>query len=149
MRCGPVKVRKSILWSHPPIGLFKFNVNGAARRKPRLAVIGGMLRNCNRDVLFIFSKYVGVCDSNLLSVFRNTNMAILLWRVILRMQSVGFRTSQKAYPCKFQFLFTDSQVLSTTINVSFQHKSRSLNMMADALTKQGVERISSCEGFIM
>ena len=64
MRCGPVKVRKSILWSLPPICLFKFNVDGAARGKPGLAGIGGVLRNCNGDVLFMFSKYVWVCDSN-------------------------------------------------------------------------------------
>ena len=64
MGCGPVKVRKSILWSPPSIGLFKFNVDEAAREKPRPAGIGGVLRNCNGDVLFMFSKYVRVCDSN-------------------------------------------------------------------------------------
>ena len=64
MRCGPVKVRKSILWSPPHVSLFKFNVDGAARGKPGPAGIGGVLRNCNGDVLFMFSKYVGVCDSN-------------------------------------------------------------------------------------
>ena len=40
MGCGPVKVRKSILWSPPPIGLFKFNVDGDARKKPGPAGIG-------------------------------------------------------------------------------------------------------------
>lgn len=31
MRCGPVRVRKVVHWSPPPLGAFKFNVNGAAR----------------------------------------------------------------------------------------------------------------------
>ena len=44
--------------------MFKFNVDEAASEKPRLAGIGGVLRNCNGDVLFMFSKYLEVCDSN-------------------------------------------------------------------------------------
>ena len=59
MGCDPIKVRKSILWSPPPIGWLKFNVDGATRGKPGPTGIGGVLRNCNGDVLFMFSKYVG------------------------------------------------------------------------------------------
>lgn len=58
-------------------------------------------------------------------------------------------SNRKAYSWKFQFFFNKIRVLSTTINVSFQHKSRSANMMADALAKQGVERVSPWEGFII
>ena len=43
MGCGPVKVRRFILWSPPPISLFEFKVDGAARGKPGPAGIGGVL----------------------------------------------------------------------------------------------------------
>ena len=34
MGCGPLKLRKSILWSPPALGFFKFIVGGVARGKP-------------------------------------------------------------------------------------------------------------------
>ena len=42
----------------------KCNVDGVARGKPGPAVIGGILRNYKGEVLFMFSKYIGIKDSN-------------------------------------------------------------------------------------
>lgn len=39
-------------------------MDGASRAKPGPAQVGGVLRNCKGEVLLMFSKYVGVCDSN-------------------------------------------------------------------------------------
>ena len=39
-------------------------MDGGSRGKPGLAGIGGVLHNCKGKVLIMFSKYVGVCDSN-------------------------------------------------------------------------------------
>eukprot|EP00268_Persea_americana_P068029 TRINITY_DN9427_c0_g3_i1.p1 TRINITY_DN9427_c0_g3~~TRINITY_DN9427_c0_g3_i1.p1 ORF type:complete len:256 (+),score=22.30 TRINITY_DN9427_c0_g3_i1:1157-1924(+) len=64
MGCGPSKMRIYVHWSPSPIGMLKFNVDGAARGKPGPASIGGVLRNSRGEVLFMFSKSVGVCDSN-------------------------------------------------------------------------------------
>ena len=47
-----------------PIGVPKFNIDGAAIGKPGPASIGGVLCNSKGDVLFMFSKQMGVCDSN-------------------------------------------------------------------------------------
>ena len=47
----------------PSPGVFKFNVDGAVRGKLGMAEIGGVLRNSRGEVLFMFSKHVGVCDS--------------------------------------------------------------------------------------
>ena len=44
--------------------MLKFNVDGATRGKPGPMSIGGILRNNNGEVLFRFSKNVGVCNSN-------------------------------------------------------------------------------------
>ena len=57
---GLLKVRISITWSPPPLGLLKLNMDGASRGKPRPAAIGGVLRDCKGNALIIFSKHVGV-----------------------------------------------------------------------------------------
>lgn len=57
------KEKKYVSWRLPSIGSSKFNVDGAARGKPSSVRIG-VLRNCKRDALFMFSKNVGVKNSN-------------------------------------------------------------------------------------
>ena len=47
-----------------PCGVLKFNADGAAKGKPDLAAIGGVLRNQKGEVLFMFSKDAGIKDSN-------------------------------------------------------------------------------------
>ena len=44
--------------------MFKFNVDGSAREKPGHARIRGVLCNSKCDIIFMFSKHVGICDSN-------------------------------------------------------------------------------------
>ena len=48
----------------PRYGVLKLNVDGASRGKPGLARIGGVIRNSKGEVLLMFSKHVGVCNSN-------------------------------------------------------------------------------------
>ena len=92
MLCGPTKVRIYVLWSPPPLGMLKFNVGGAARGKPGLASIRGVLHNDKGEVLFMFSKYVGARDSNEAEVlailealrrFSRFFQGTLSWRVTL------------------------------------------------------------------
>ena len=64
MGCGPTKVSSLVFWSLPPLNVLNFNVDGAAKGKLEPVGIGGVLRNGKGDVLLIFYKYVGVCDSN-------------------------------------------------------------------------------------
>ena len=64
MGSGSTTVRRTVSWSPPPHGVLKFNVDGATRGKPGPMGIGGVLRNNSGVVLFMFSKRVGVCDSN-------------------------------------------------------------------------------------
>lgn len=60
--CDPTKVRRYVLW--PPLGMLKFNVNGATRGKPVPVGIGVSPHNDKGGVLFMYPKHVGVCDSN-------------------------------------------------------------------------------------
>ena len=48
---------------HSPSGVLKFNVDGATRGKPGLVGIGGVLRNHKGEVMYMFSKHVGIKDS--------------------------------------------------------------------------------------
>ena len=58
----PVKVITS--WKHPPADAMKFNVDDSSKGKPRPAGIGGVLRDSSTIVKIIFSKSIGVADSN-------------------------------------------------------------------------------------
>ena len=49
--------------------MLKLNVNGALKGKLELVEIGGVLSNTKGKILLMFSKYVGVCDSNEAEVF--------------------------------------------------------------------------------
>lgn len=61
---GVSKARKSVHWSPPPCKMFKFNVDGATRVKLGLVGIGVVLCNRRKDVMLVFSKEVGIRDSN-------------------------------------------------------------------------------------
>lgn len=52
------------MWSPPPNGVLKFNADGTARGKPGAADSSGILRNHRGDVMFMFSKHVGIIHSN-------------------------------------------------------------------------------------
>ncbi|KAK3218153.1 hypothetical protein Dsin_012123 [Dipteronia sinensis] len=52
------------VWTTPLLGSLKFNVDGSVRGYPSMAGICGVLRNNNGKVLCIFSKWIGIQDSN-------------------------------------------------------------------------------------
>ena len=63
MLCGFPKVKKVAHWCPPPNGVFKFKVEGVVKGKPGPAGIGGALSNHKGEVLYMFSKAVGIIDS--------------------------------------------------------------------------------------
>ncbi|XVF41643.1 hypothetical protein PTKIN_Ptkin01aG0296500 [Pterospermum kingtungense] len=63
----PIEVaslRKTISWDCPPEGTLKFYIDGSALEQPGLAGIGGILRDDNSRTKIVFSKSIGVVDSN-------------------------------------------------------------------------------------
>ena len=56
--------RVGIMWKNPLIGSLKFNVDGSSKGKPGLAGIGGVLKDCSGKVKAIFSKAIGLTNSN-------------------------------------------------------------------------------------
>lgn len=78
--------------------MFKFNIGHAVRGKAGLAGIRGVLHNSKGEVLFMFSKHVGVRNSNKAEVLAileglcsilDFYIAILLLKVILLMLLLG------------------------------------------------------------
>lgn len=62
--CGGNKEKKAIPWSPPPHAMLKFNVGKVAKRKLGPASIGRVLWYNEGGSLCMFSKSVGVKDSN-------------------------------------------------------------------------------------
>ena len=56
--------RIPIIWKAPPSDIMKFNVDGSSKGKPGPAGIGGVLRDNSATIKIVFSKAVGVVESN-------------------------------------------------------------------------------------
>lgn len=71
--------------------ILKFNAKGVAGGKPKQVGSYGVLRNSKGDILYLFSKHIGVKDSNeaeVLAILEAVSMfsrffGILLWKVVL------------------------------------------------------------------
>eukprot|EP00268_Persea_americana_P068026 TRINITY_DN9427_c0_g1_i1.p1 TRINITY_DN9427_c0_g1~~TRINITY_DN9427_c0_g1_i1.p1 ORF type:complete len:120 (+),score=19.95 TRINITY_DN9427_c0_g1_i1:825-1184(+) len=119
MGCRPSKMRKSVMLVPPSLGVLKFNVDGAARGKPRPAGIGGVLRNSKGEVLFTFSKPIGIRDSKEAEVLAILKALCYFSRffhgnLIVESDSsnvVAWVSNRKTNPWKLQFIFDKIQVL--------------------------------------
>ena len=61
----PKAVKNVTLWKVPPPGSLKFNVDGSAKGKPGPAGIGGVLKDCMAVTKAVFSRAIGVTDSDI------------------------------------------------------------------------------------
>ena len=73
--CGPPKVRRSTLWSPPPLGVLKFNVDGAARGKLGPVGIGGVCFATTKGKSYLYSL------SMLVFVLLMKRRCELLWKL--------------------------------------------------------------------
>eukprot|EP00268_Persea_americana_P009152 TRINITY_DN13625_c0_g1_i4.p1 TRINITY_DN13625_c0_g1~~TRINITY_DN13625_c0_g1_i4.p1 ORF type:complete len:159 (-),score=28.79 TRINITY_DN13625_c0_g1_i4:37-513(-) len=64
LKMGGFKEKMKVCRCLPPYGVLKFNVDGAAKGKPGLTGIEGVLRNHKGEVIYMFSKHVGINFSN-------------------------------------------------------------------------------------
>ena len=62
LRVKPLRLAR--LWSSPPSGFMKFNVDGTSLVKPGPVGIGGVLEDNLAVIKIVFSKSIGVADSN-------------------------------------------------------------------------------------
>lgn len=62
--------------------MLKFPMDGAARGKLGMAGVGGALRNNLREALAMFSKHVGIMESNkveVVAIFRSVPFFLFLF----------------------------------------------------------------------
>lgn len=115
-------------------------------RKPGPTGIGDGLREDKGDVLLIFSKNVGVKESNKTEVMAILEVLQLFFsfpdRLIVESDSSNTISwiSFMEGPWRFHFLFSEIKFLSSLGLVESKHGVRLANSMADALAKQGVDR---------
>ena len=57
-------VRAITSWKHPSANAMKFNVDGSSKRKPGPIGIGGVLKDSSAVVKIVFSKPIGMANSN-------------------------------------------------------------------------------------
>ena len=116
-----------------------------------------MLHNYKGEVLIMFSKHIGVCDSNIAEVLailkalrlfpRDCSEALIVESDFSN--AVAWVSNRKTFPWKFQFHFNEIKELSSSLNVEFHHEVRSANSMTDFFAKKEVDRLSPWVGMVL
>ena len=146
--------RTGVIWSPPPIGRFKWNVDGSSLGKPGFLGIGGALRNHQGHILGIFSLPVGTLDSNIAelrvvvkSIELSASKCFLHHKhIIIESDSanvISWMNNPHNRPWMHSDLFSTVQKLTRLFgSITFSHVYRESNSLADCMAKQGVRRSS-------
>lgn len=121
-----LKKKRKVSWcvTLSSTGVLKFNVDGAARGKQGLASIGGVLRNHKGEVMYMFSKHVGIKDSNEAEVLVILE-ALRIYHpfchhyLIVESDSANAIFWVKALkgPWKMQFFFNENSLLVSELHI--------------------------------
>lgn len=157
LKAGVAKQKGIVSWRSPLCGVLKFNVDGAAKGKPGLTGIVGVLRNYWGEVLYIFSKHVGIKDRNEAGVLAISWKLFAFFHIFFHHFLIVESDSANAISWvkslkglwKMQFLQNEISHLISDINAMFQYISRSANGIADYLAKQGVNRSCNLHASIL
>ncbi|XVF37032.1 hypothetical protein REPUB_Repub19eG0110700 [Reevesia pubescens] len=132
--------------------IFLFNVDGSTVGKPDPAGIEGVLRNCGGERLLIFSKSIGLADSNLaeflaikeaLAIFVSSKWSRSFGLIIESdsLNVVIWFNDSKLLPWRLRKLCSSIDSLkSLVIDWKVIHVLREANDVADGLAKAGVSR---------
>ena len=145
---------RSATWICPPLGLMRLNVDGSAMGKPGAAALGGVL--CDHVGAFkgVFSKSIGIEDSNFvefmaikegLSLFSSSTWA-QSHNLIIESDSknaILWAKSHLLVPWRMKLISNQIEALKFRVKgVSFVHIFREANSVADSLAKAGISRSS-------
>ena len=156
-------VKKGLVWEPPISDSLKFNVGRSSKGKPGPAGIGGVLRDSKAATKLVFSKAIGLADSNVaellavreaLSLFVGTK-----WATSHRFVGTKWATSHRltiecdssnvvkwvlnpmSSPWKVRKVMAHIEVLKAQLfRWDIVHISKTINETADALAKSGVNR---------
>ncbi|XP_017974604.1 PREDICTED: 14.7 kDa ribonuclease H-like protein [Theobroma cacao] len=135
----------------PHQGQMKFNVDGAARGCPGPAGIGGILTNHKGDVRVIFSKSIGVADSNLAELLAIKEAFIIFtssrWRndqkLVIECDSsnaVKWINQSHTAPWRMRkWLIQIERMKEKLMGWDVKHVRREANQRADSLANEGVQ----------
>ncbi|KAL4323498.1 hypothetical protein GQ457_11G030680 [Hibiscus cannabinus] len=138
----------------PIEGVLKFNVDGAARGKPGLAVCGGVLRNWESLILALFFGPIGVADSNEAELQAIGHALALLAEIDLQgihlvviesdsRVAVSWVLQRERRPWQFWHWFSIiDEVCEILPNICFHTIYREANSVAAVLAKNGIDRRS-------
>ncbi|XVF28552.1 hypothetical protein REPUB_Repub15cG0039600 [Reevesia pubescens] len=139
-------------WSPPPKGFVKFNVDGSTINKPGLAGIGGVLHDEIGVRLLVFSKAIGIEDSNevefitikeAFSVFVSLPWSKVYGLIVDSDSQVTVKwfNCHDSMPWKLKNFFPLIDSLKgAVIRWKVQHVFRESNDITDGLAKAGVFR---------
>ena len=144
--------KRCSVWEPPPLDFLKFNVDGSAKGKPGAGGIGGVLRDNNAVVKIVFSKSIGIADSNMvellavreaLKVFVASRWAsshkLIIESVSSNVVNWMLNPSESPWVMK-RFVAQMEYLKQQLLGCDFVFTPREGNNMADALAKSGVAR---------
>lgn len=98
----------------------------------------------------MFSKHVGVMDSNEVEGLAISETIQIYWpsffifrKLVIECDSsnsICRVSSTSEDPWKFHFLLVEIKSLSSLVQVTFKHEKRGINLMADSVANQEVDR---------
>ena len=145
-------VKKGLVWEPPSIDSLKFNVDRFSKGKPGSANIGGVLKDSKATTKLVFSKAIGLANSNVakllavretLSLFAGSKWAAF-HRLIIKCDSsnvVKWVLNPMSSPWKLRKFLSHIEALKVQLfRWDIVHILRTVNESADALVKSGVTR---------
>ena len=149
------KVLPRVEWVMPEVGQLKFNVDGAARGQPGEAGIGGVLRDENGSTRLVFSKSIGLADSNMVELLAIKEAFLIFsasdWvnekELLIETDSrnaAKWVNDPASVPWRFrQTIFQIEGYKKKIRRWIVRHVFREANSMADNLAKSSIDRGST------
>ena len=142
-------------WHPPPKGYLKCNIGGASKCNPRIAGYGGVLRDEEVNIIYIFHCHLAKATKNMAELMALEHCLELLIlnhssNVIIEADSeisinaikrIGFRASSKKVSKHWRLIQVYQRIhkhLLSLRTVSFSHVRSEANKLADTLANQGV-----------
>ena len=143
---------RNVMWSPPPPGFLKLNVDGGAKGKPGPAGCGGVVRDSSSNIRFILSKPLRTKDSievEILAIkfglhfFHNANIQGASGLLIESDSSTAVSWCKDANNRLWKLWRTFDEIdgfLNSINNVSYIIIFREANGLAGSLAKAGLAR---------
>lgn len=128
-------------------------MDGASWGNPGPEGIRGVLVSSKDVLLLVFSKNMGICDSNVAEVLAISKGLGLFSRRRYNRSLIIEKSTSNASACVsnqkvnhwiFQFHFNEIRELAASFNAILSYEVRSANSTADVLARQWVDRVYPC-----